>query len=290
MAAAKADNDEAQQAGQEEQDFQALKRRIDKLVKAAGPRAQGLHDRVPARLEGQAAHGRPLLRLGQRHDQRRGAPGARPDRRDHRPRGRRTRSRSRATRTTGPSPPRSSRPTGSFPARAPGAVVQRLGAAGVSAKRMSLGGYGAQHPVATNAHPRRTREEPPGRDRPDPAARSNHVARRRLMNKKILIILVVALLGARRGLQDRPGQAEGDGAGAEGPRHRLRPAEGVPGQPRRRPLRQGVRGAGAAKGTGSPRPAATAPRRRPRATAPSPRRRSCATSSRTRSRTPRTRT
>jgi chemotaxis protein MotB len=32
-----------------------------------------------------------------------------------------------------------------------GAVVQRLAAAGVSAKRMSLGGYAAEHPVASNA-------------------------------------------------------------------------------------------------------------------------------------------
>ena len=110
----------AARPAQEEQDFQALKRRIDKLVKEAGLGREGLHHRVPARLEGQAAHGRPLLRLGQRGDQHGGAPDARPDRRDHRRRGARTRSRSRATRTTGPSPPRSSRPTGSFPARAPG--------------------------------------------------------------------------------------------------------------------------------------------------------------------------
>ena len=32
-----------------------------------------------------------------------------------------------------------------------GAVVQRLAGAGVSAKRMSLGGYAAEHPVASNA-------------------------------------------------------------------------------------------------------------------------------------------
>jgi len=34
-----------------------------------------------------------------------------------------------------------------------GAVVQRLARAGVSAKRLSLGGFAAEHPVASNATP-----------------------------------------------------------------------------------------------------------------------------------------
>ena len=47
-AAKKAAAAQAQAAAQEEQDFQALKQRIDKLVKDAGLRGQGLHDRVAA--------------------------------------------------------------------------------------------------------------------------------------------------------------------------------------------------------------------------------------------------
>ena len=78
-----------------------------------------------------------------------------------------------------------------------GAVVQRLMGAGVAGKRVSLGGYAAQQPVASNATRRRAGTQPPGRDRPDPAAWSNHVARRRhTMNKKIIIIAVVALVAA----------------------------------------------------------------------------------------------
>ena len=126
----------------------------DRQAREGGrPRAQGLHDRVPARPQGQAAHGRPLLRLGQR--------------------ARSTRRRSRCSTGSAASSPQERRApvqveghtddrpiaTSQFPsnwqlsgARA-GAVVQRLGAAGVAAKRMSLGGYGAQHPVATQPAP-----------------------------------------------------------------------------------------------------------------------------------------
>ena len=138
-----------------------------------------------------------------------------------------------------------------------------------------------EHPVASERDRRRTGAEPPGRDRPDPAAWSNHVAwRRRLMNKKIIIIVVVAARRRGRRLQVRPGQAEGEGAEAEGRRHGLRAPEGVPGQPRRRPLRQGAGRRSSLEGPlgrrgRRPRRA----RRRPRATAPSPRRRSSATSS-----------
>jgi chemotaxis protein MotB len=150
MAAAKADNDEAQQAGQEEQDFQALKRRIDKLVKEAGlgPKVsttvslRGLKvklltddlffDSGSASINVRAL---PVLdRIGHIIAEERGHPVQVEGHTDDRPIS-----------------------TAQFPsnwqlsgARA-GAVVQRLGAAGVAAKRMSLGGYGAQHPVASNS-------------------------------------------------------------------------------------------------------------------------------------------
>ena len=77
-----------------------------------------------------------------------------------------------------------------------GAVVQRLIGAGVSGGRVSLAGYAAQHPVASNATRGRSGTEPPGGDHPHPAAWSNPVAwRRHPMNKKI-IIAVVALVAA----------------------------------------------------------------------------------------------
>ena len=77
--------------------------------------------------------------------------------------------------------------------------------------------------------------------------------------KKLIIIAVAGARGRRRRLQDRPGQAEGEGARAQGPRHGLRPPEGVPGQPRRRPLRQAAGRARRRARTPVGRPAATAP-------------------------------
>jgi chemotaxis protein MotB len=149
MAAARNEETEEQRAGAEERDFQALKRRIDKLVQEAGlgPKVsttvslRGLKVKLltddlffasgsatinTAALPVLDRIGRIIAHEGEHPVQVEGHTDDRPI------------------------------ATSQFPsnwqlsgARA-GAVVQRLGAAGVSAKRMSLGGYGAQHPVATN--------------------------------------------------------------------------------------------------------------------------------------------
>jgi chemotaxis protein MotB len=145
-----AEEDAAKKAGEEEQDFRVLKRRIDKLVDKAGLRAkvsttvslrglkiklltdQLFFDSGSAVINTAALP--TLAKIGGIIAREREHPVEVEGHTDDRPIA-----------------------TSQFPsnwqlsgARA-GAVVQRLAAAGVSAKRMSLGGYAAEHPVATNA-------------------------------------------------------------------------------------------------------------------------------------------
>ena len=109
----------AQLAAKEEQDFQALKRKIDALVEEAGLERQGVHDRL-ARAAWRSAcsptscffdSAAPCINA-------RRAPDPRQDRRRSSPTRPSTPWRSRATPTTGRSRPRSTRPTGSSPAPA----------------------------------------------------------------------------------------------------------------------------------------------------------------------------
>jgi chemotaxis protein MotB len=139
----------ADAAGREQEDFLALKQRIDKLAKEAGiadkvqttVARRGLQVRLMTdRLffdSGSAAIKAPALptldRIGAIIAKERKHPVVVEGHTDDRPIG-----------------------TAQYPsnwqlsgARA-GAVVQRLGGAGVSARRMSLGGYAAEHPVAPN--------------------------------------------------------------------------------------------------------------------------------------------
>jgi chemotaxis protein MotB len=142
----------AQQAGREERDFQALKRRIDALVQEAGladkvstsVSLRGLKVRLltdklffdsgSARINAAALP--TLEKIGAIIAAERKHPVQVEGHTDDRPIA-----------------------TSQFPsnwqlsgARA-GAVVQQLAAAGVSAARLSLGGYAAEHPVASNATP-----------------------------------------------------------------------------------------------------------------------------------------
>ncbi len=142
----------AQQAGREERDFQALKRRIDALVQEAGladkvstsVSLRGLKVRLltdklffdSGSAQINAAALPTLEKIGAIIAAERKHPVQVEGHTDDRPIA-----------------------TSQFPsnwqlsgARA-GAVVQQLAAAGVSAARLSLGGYAAEHPVASNATP-----------------------------------------------------------------------------------------------------------------------------------------
>jgi len=144
--------DASKQAGQEQQDFLALKKRIDKLVHKAGLGAkvsttvsvQGLKVKLLTDKlffdSGSAAINAAALptldRIGRIVATERNHPVRVEGHTDDRPIA-----------------------TSQYPsnwqlsgARA-GAVVQRLARAGVSAKRLSLGGFAAEHPVASNATP-----------------------------------------------------------------------------------------------------------------------------------------
>jgi chemotaxis protein MotB len=139
----------ADAAGREQEDFLALKQRIDKLAKEAGiadkvqttVARRGLQVRLMTdRLffdSGSAAIKAPALptldRIGAIVAEERKHPVVVEGHTDDRP-----------IRTA--QYPSNWQLSG---ARA-GAVVQRLGGAGVSARRMSLGGYAAEHPVARN--------------------------------------------------------------------------------------------------------------------------------------------
>ena len=155
------------------------------------------------------------------------------------------------------------------------AVVQRLIAAGVTGKRISLGRLRRGASRREQRDGRRPCAEPPGRDRPHPAAWSRPVAwRRHPMNKKTDHHRRARPGGRRRRLQDRAGQAEG--RRRPSPRSTARstssrrsssstsPAAATPSCRSRSSSSRTSPAHGAA---------ATAPPRRPRATAPSRRRR-----------------
>ena len=154
----KSDAEAAEAAAKEEQDFQTLKRRIDKLAQEAGPDRQGLDDRVAARPQGppddrQACCSTPAARCIN--------PGALPrcsTRSAHSSRPRpSTPSSSKVTPTTARSRLRSTRPTGSCPAHAPRRSSSASCPTACRPKRTSLLGYASQHPVARTP-PRRTGE------------------------------------------------------------------------------------------------------------------------------------
>ena len=162
-----------------------------------------------------------------------------------------------------------------------GAVVQRLARAGVSPKRLSLGGYAAEHPVAQNATPAGRAQNRRVEIVLTRLHGANSVARRRLMNKKMIIIVVVALVAARRRLQDRAGEAGRKAA----PKPKVTGAVYVMPKEFLVNLADGRYAKLRSPWSSStPPPAAGghgAARRRRRATARSRRRPSCATSSRT---------
>ena len=212
-------------------------------------------------------------------------PIARQDRPDHRATSASTRSSSRATPTTQPIP-RSQYPSNwELSGARAGAVVQRLRrATACSAERLSLGRLRRRSsPIASNATPagraQNRRVEivlDPPRHGADPRTEAthheqedDHPRRRRAASP---------LGGAYKFVLAKPAKAEPkpkvDG-------HRLRARQGVPRQPRRRPLREAHRRRSCSRTTTRRAAAAggEARRRRPRATARCPRRPSCATSS-----------
>ena len=121
-----------------------------------------------------------------------------------------------------------------------GAVVSDFARTACSPSGMSLGGYAARASRRQQRDARRPRAEPPGRDRPDPAAWSQ-LSRKEAttMNKKMHHHrrgrAARRLGGAYKFVLAKPAKARAE---AEGRGHGLRAPEGVPRQPRRRPLRE----------------------------------------------------
>ena len=137
-------------AAKEQEDFQRLKRRIDKLVDQARPQGPRGDAGPPARARGPAADRQRLLRLRQGRAQARRAGACSTARRRHPRRARPTRSSSRATPTTLPIRRAVPQQLGAVRrarrqrrARSSSATVCRSGACAA--------GYAAQHPVASNA-------------------------------------------------------------------------------------------------------------------------------------------
>ena len=216
--------EEAKKAAQEQQDFKALKRRIDNAL----PRAPGLKGKVQVTIRRRGLviqlltdkvffdSGEATLKPAARHlvDKIAGDRA----RRAHAPGRRRGPHRLAADLTA-----RSTRPTGSSPAPAPAAVVRDFAAERrARAPACHCAGYGSQEPDRHQLDARRAREEPPGRDRPLPHPHHRHgvitprTEAHNTMVKKIVPVIVL-LARPRRRLQVRPGQA-GQGRGSPSPR------------------------------------------------------------------------
>ena len=192
------------------------------------------------------------------------------------------------------------RPTGTCPALAPRRSSTTSSQTGVLAAGMSLAGLrqpGARSPPTPRADGRaknrrveivlsRIHTAPPTRSQPPSAwRRSIPWSRSSSQSSPCSPCSAACTSSCSPSRPDGRAQAARRGHGLHAP-------EGVPGQPRRRPLREDAGRPRARRTTTRPPspPAARAPPRRPRATAPWPRRASCATSSPTTSPTPRTTT
>ena len=207
-------------------------------------RGQGQRDHPPPRPGDPAAHRQGVLLVRRRHAAPGGAQARLQDRRDRARRAQPPASSSRATPTRNPSRTRASSPTGTCPARAPrrSSTTSRRSAScppacpsrATAARSPSTAiprrkavrrtaGWRSSSPASTPAPP--TRSQPPSAWR-----RSSHGQEDRPSNR--------SARRARRRVQVRARQAGQGGAQAPRRGHGLHAPEGVPGQPRRRPLRQ----------------------------------------------------
>ena len=205
------------------------------------PDRQGLDDRPRRGLKGAAADRQVLFDSGSRPSSRRRSTCSTRSATSSRAR-RRTRSSSKATPTTSRSRLRIPVQLGAVRrARRGGRPAPRD--RGVSRRRTSRAGYADAAPDRHNATAFGRAKKPPGRDHPDPSAWSNRNAGAATMKKKLIIIVLVLLVvlgGAYKFVLAKPKAAEQPSRRSTA---RSTSSEGVPRQPRRRPLRQAVGGA-----------------------------------------------
>ena len=140
-------------ARQEEQDFRALKRRVDSPRRGRRPAGQGQGDRASPRPGHPAAHRQGLLRFRRGDAQADRTQAGRQDRRHRARASASTRSSSKATRTRSRSPAPSTPPTGSCPAPAPARSSAISSTTASCARRVSLSGFSSQEPIASNSTP-----------------------------------------------------------------------------------------------------------------------------------------